>query len=270
MRHIYFFQSLKHLTLPSRCHRLNKQCYPSESCRKRSSQSVSSSQFSQLESKLDRVLSLLESTPTGAPQTFNQPNKSVGASFSEESVINSSINLDAIYERRAFHPPPIRDSEEALILFRRDFLPHCPFIYLPPKLTARELELERPFLFENILCATARCIQDRDAREREIKMKIANATVMQSRPSVDLLLGTLIYTLWGNSGFRTDITCVPRVMALAISVAHKLRLNEPVPENVHTSLELGGAAYMKRNEYPGGRSLEEVRAVLGCFLASSV
>lgn len=101
-------------------------------------------------------------------------------------------------------------------------------------------------------------------------MKIVDATVMQSQPSIDLLLGTLIYIQWGHAGFRTDVTCVPRVMALAISIAHKLRLNEPVPETAHTPLELGGAAYIKKNEYPGGRSLEEVRAVLGCYLISSV
>lgn len=216
------------------------------------------------------MLSLLESTPASIPQTLNEANKYAGPSFSEQSVLNSSINLDAIYESRPVHPAPVRDSEEALALFRHAFLPHCPFIYIPPRLTAKELQQERPFLFENILCATARCIQDRDGREREIKVKIVNATVMQSRPSIDLLLGTLIYIQWGHAGFRTDITCVPRVMALAISIAHKLRLNEPVPETAHTPLELGGAAYIKKNEYPGGRSLEEVRAVLGCYLISSV
>ncbi|KAL2824431.1 hypothetical protein BDW59DRAFT_147644 [Aspergillus cavernicola] len=250
-----------------RCHRLKKQCSPSDSIRRRNSQKAQGSRIAELEAKLDGLFSIIQSGPQAvSPSTLSQVQQA-----SPTDHPSSSHTMTTPYPPASYNSPPgaSRTAEEALVVFRDRMLRFFPFIYLPPTVYAQDLQNERPFLLQVILAITSSTTQERRARTTAIKMKIAQEVVVQNRSNMDLLLGIMAYSAWSYDHYIHGTATVSRLMELAISIINNLHLNKPLPPDNQMMTLLGGTASTSAHG-DGQRSMEERRAVLGCFLLSSV
>lgn len=164
--------------------------------------------------------------------------------------------------------------------FRSHMLPHFPFIHLPTDLTPHRLQLDHPFLFRAIICVASPTAQERQARAIDFKRVLVEAAFpLHSHQDktqadgidrkIDLLLGLLTYAAWG-----WDYAQLPRLVMLATSLIGELRLDKPAPPDVRT-LELltplaQGWGRTGGDNMITPQSFERQRAVLGCFVLSSV
>ncbi|KAL2864120.1 Zn(II)2Cys6 transcription factor domain-containing protein [Aspergillus lucknowensis] len=251
-----------------RCHRLKKQCNPSDSIRRRNSQKAQSSRIAQLESKLDDLFSLLQAVQQPPAPTSTASQTSVTG---DHSSSDTSMSLPSSVPP-TYHMPAdeSRNTEESLALFRDTMLRACPFIYLPPTVTAQYLQKERPFFFQAVLAVTTRSMREKRMRAQQFKATLAQATVVENRSSIDLLLGLLTYVAWGYDHFIHSAPTTSRLMQIALSIVYDVHLNKPLPGDHHMMTLLGGKAFCSGSEAPERHSLEEQRAVLGCFLLASV
>ena len=92
---------------------------------------------------------------------------------------------------------------------------------------------------------------------------------LDNHPSIkiDLLLGLLIFLAWGhNQILNSNPAQLARFTQLATTMVFDLRLNKP-PQEESNMLPVSQSPFAA-NKQP--RSLEERRAVLGCFVLSSM
>jgi hypothetical protein len=147
-------------------------------------------------------------------------------------------------------------------------LPYCPFIYIPATVPAQQLQREQPYLFRAIMVVTMRSVPERVSQGNALKRLLSDAIVVEERSDFDLLLAALTYVAWGHDQFTNGPATTPRMMDLALSIVCGLRWDKPLPINAHMLPMMGVPSY------PGLSaivcSLEEQRAVLGCFLLSSL
>ena len=168
------------------------------------------------------------------------------------------------------------EAETLLGTFRSCMLHHFAFVHLPANLTAHELRHDRPFLFRAIVCAVSPSAREKAARGRELKKAICEAMLGEgSQPGVDkldLLLALLTYTSWGwdhvlNHGSLSWLT------SQAKSLACEMRLGEPDSQDARImALFTPGLDSWSDNTGIMTRQafLERHRAVLGCFVLSSI
>ncbi|OQE05011.1 hypothetical protein PENVUL_c028G03666 [Penicillium vulpinum] len=186
--------------------------------------------------------------------------------------------------------PSVFPSSESLSLnsFRSRMLHHFPFVHLPAHLTAEQLRLDRPFLFQAIVCVTSVSVEDKRASSLELKCALCERIFLQELPqqkqqqqkqqTVDLLLGLLVYIAWGWEHLRSRRS-LSRLMGVAISLVGDLRfLDQSVPEITRTISHLepkGGFDEAYGNTTAGAGAtdaqpyLERQRAILGCFVLGS-
>jgi hypothetical protein len=146
----------------------------------------------------------------------------------------------------------------------------CPFIYLPPTISAQHLQTERPFLWQAICAVTTRSFSEKRVRAHQFKTILAQATVVENRSSIDLLLGVLTYAAWSYDQFLHMSPTISRLMEIALSIAYDMHLNKRMPPDSHVITLLGGRTIRTGLENPDHRSMEEQRGALGCFLLCSM
>ncbi|KAL2847124.1 hypothetical protein BJX68DRAFT_240246 [Aspergillus pseudodeflectus] len=264
-----------------RCHRLKKQCSPSDSVRRRNSSRTQSMRLAQLESKYESLLALIQSRmpppgaaagPAGAPAT---PQTTLASSAlmqhghpsPSETLMPPPSGLPSAYP---LPPDDLRNPDEVLALFRDHMLRFCPFIYLPPTVSAQYLQTERPFLWQAICAVTTRSFSEKRVRAHQFKTILAQATVVENRSSIDLLLGVLTYAAWSYDQFLHMSPTISRLMEIALSIAYDMHLNKRMPPDSHVITLLGGRTIRTGLENPDHRSMEEQRGALGCFLLCSI
>lgn len=174
--------------------------------------------------------------------------------------------------------PRVSDTtaETYVTTFRMCMLPHFAFIDLSSSWTAQKLQRDRPFLFRAILCAAVPSSVEKAARGAMLKKSIFEAMLgAESRTSVDitdLLLALLTYMSWGWDHILNNCN-LSRLMLHAKSLACELRLDEP-PRAEARLMSLFDPAFGSLSRDAGAATrqdfLERQRAVLGCFVLSSV
>jgi hypothetical protein len=80
--------------------------------------------------------------------------------------------------------------------FRTLHLKFSPFFYIPPEMTALQLQTERPFLWLNIRAVCTRSAAEQSTLGVRIRETLAKQVVVESERSIDLLLGLLCYLSW--------------------------------------------------------------------------
>ncbi|KAH9895431.1 hypothetical protein F4778DRAFT_783787 [Xylariomycetidae sp. FL2044] len=165
--------------------------------------------------------------------------------------------------------------------FRRHKLHHCPFVHLPPNMTADQLQQDRPFLFSTIIwIVTSSSTAEKRSRALELKRVLLEAVFLQQtwqkppqlRQMVDLLLSLLVYIAWSWDHIHSGGN-LPRLMMLAASLASEMSLERTAP-----TIGLFDPGSFERSH--GGEMtdadktdpeflLERQRAVLGCFVLGS-
>ncbi|KAL4953390.1 hypothetical protein BDW69DRAFT_165483 [Aspergillus filifer] len=275
-----------------RCWRLGKDCVPSDSLRRRNMITYQSSQLENLEGRLDELTILIENMRTQQASSMMYPPFSTAFPPAQSLPAPEAILPSAPMEIPTPNEPtesprpqeqptameqdggkwPIRQDEEVLKLFRSRFLPHTPFIYLPEDLTAEELKKKKPIIFHAIYVVTARLITEKVELGKEFKKMIAMKLVVENESNTELLTALLIYIAWSCDQHVNRDWTLSRLMELALSVVHALRLNAPEPLGAHRFTKLGGRHYWPAPKDADQRNpefLEDQRAVLGCFLLTS-
>ncbi|PYH93827.1 hypothetical protein BO71DRAFT_380628 [Aspergillus ellipticus CBS 707.79] len=238
-----------------RCHRLKRSCVTETSVRALKSAGNSPvSRINQLEGKIDSLVSLL-----GTGRTFDIPHL--------DTSLSSSSSLPSEPTPTSFPDEPSPD--ECLDIFRSRMLKYFPFLHIPQN--AQCLQQERPFL---LLCIKAAVIPDTKTKltlGQKIKQTLTQRIFLDTKPAavgIDLLLGLLTFLAWGHDHMLDGTPAkVSRFTQLAMTLAYDLRLNRPSLDDSHL-LPIGRGCPSQRG-HPT-RSMEERRAILACFLLSSL
>ncbi|KAH8649923.1 hypothetical protein BX600DRAFT_473805 [Xylariales sp. PMI_506] len=256
-----------------RCYRLNKSCVVGESSRKRHARENNAiARIAQLEGKLDDLVSLLGSNPgivqTARPRSPSPPS-SVISPFSG-SLSNPLVSVTATAVGDAPPELPADEVEECVEAFRKYSLKYFPFIDLPKDI--QWLRRKRPFLLLCIVASSSKDTQRRLALGKDVKQILAQKLILDSHSvvDIDLLLGILTFLSWSQDQLLNNTpTILSRYTQMAMAIVFDLRLNKPAPEEMHM-LPVNSTADNAPMGSGWARTLEEKRAVLACYLLSSI
>lgn len=288
-----------------RCYYLNKQCRPSDSLRRRTTEKKPSSKarIADLENKLNSLISQVQSRNVDSdggdttqrhnsapPEPPSQPSATWATSVqpldtAENEVLQDSDHTeddgDGILGSVRWSGISDAEAETLLDTFRSCMLHHFAFVHLPAHLTAHNMRRDRPFLFRAIVCAASPSAKEKIERGRELKRAICEAMLghegqtQSSMDRMDLLLALLTYISWGwDHVLNRCSLSLSRLMLQAKSLACEMRLDGPAPRDARVmalftpgfdSCWSEDAGAVTRQDF-----LERQRAVLGCFVLSSV
>ncbi|PKX90031.1 transcription factor domain-containing protein [Aspergillus novofumigatus IBT 16806] len=254
----------------ARCYRLNKECRPSARVRRTRRNTPIVSKAVQLEQKLDGLLSLLQAnqsqsmpecpspeipgqdqvsprrqdvvapllTPEGSTPHGNSPGRSFTTSVGPAEVCSSNT-ADA-------------NAEEVLNCFRNGPLAYLPFVHIPDSVSAAQLEMESPFLWYCICAVQCKHTARQSALSVSIREKAAQALLVDCRKNLDILQGLLVYLGW------ITFHCQPQKYSLC-----------PPDESHPADCDWNGPTHNLKFPVSRTRTMNERRALLGCFLLSS-
>ncbi|KAI1801524.1 hypothetical protein F4811DRAFT_459927 [Daldinia bambusicola] len=278
-----------------RCHRLNRECRPGESIRRRNHKRpavAKTKKAAQLEEKLDGLISLIKTGASGgsvvaspllpvstaiSPPNSNahtelntHPYRQLGRgspSTTSDNNTQSIPDLTADSDCFSSYKPSIADAEECLSNFRTDKLKYFPFINITSKMTANQLRRERPFLWLCIMAISSKSSLQQQILSRKIRQMVAQEMIIGSTKSMDLLLGILAFIGWTNANFKVQReTFMTLFSQLAVSLVYDLGLAKPASRDPELTL-CGNRKYARPTIQ---RTMEERRAVLSCFLITSI
>ena len=163
-------------------------------------------------------------------------------------------------------------ADEHLHEFRTQHLEWFPFVYISPTTTSEQLRNDRPFLWLNIMLLTSHSTTNFLRMGDVLRREIAEAMVVDSEKSVDLLLGLLVFMGWYHAHCQCTDGSVKLSLSLltqlAISLVFDLQLNKREPKPPSQSML--GVATHKALRLPYPRTLESKRAGVAVFLLSSM
>ncbi|KAI9681082.1 MAG: hypothetical protein M1822_007156 [Bathelium mastoideum] len=272
--------------------------------RRRRPRKPAKSKTAQLEEKLDDLVTLLKAGAQSGPvTTFSHVPVSIGDSVScgivqmanstpprsgsEKGSVSSSSNgnihhvpvltsatddcLTSSYSAVSSDvhdlgpESSLLEAEEYLTHFQTYKLKYFPIIYLPSTTTAQQLRQERPFLWLCLTAVSSKSISQQQVLGKKIRQTIAQEVVVQSERNIDLLLGLLVFIGWAH--YQTTSKPFLSVFTqLAMSLVFDLGLNKPIPKDMQI-MPCVKEKYWKPST---SRTMEERRAVLGCFLITSI
>ncbi|KAK8060074.1 hypothetical protein PG996_010004 [Apiospora saccharicola] len=290
-----------------RCHRRGLDCHPSASSRvrKHGAKQASTLQASQIEGKLDDLVSLLRAQnaiPTTAPGSHLAPIElrsevprsiripysnsvstcnrlSTPSANSHISSDESSYPLhDTTQSGSCDSSPPsdgdelhLSDADEILKTFRNHCLHRFPFLYLDPALGAQEMQRERPFLWMNIQAICTKSFLQCEQLGQQIREYLARKLFVELEKDLDLLQGLLTYLSWTQYHFIGKPFLL-RFSGTLNALLFDLQLAEPprsVGEALHTN---NNPVHLFGYQAPVStrRTNDERRAILATFIVSSV
>ncbi|KAK9310998.1 Zn(II)2Cys6 transcription factor [Lipomyces starkeyi] len=282
-----------------RCHRLGNQCAPSEAHRKRKPKRHPTSRTAKLEEKLDGIVSLLRAAgqpipisvttdhgPIAATELETSPNGDSSYGKIREDPIgntNSHASYSAMFTPATSRPetilvgspasstssdfdPSLIEAEEFLFHFRTQKSKYAPFVHIPSTMTAQQLRQERPFLWLGIMSVSSKSVPQQLALRARMRAILAQRMMLELGKDLDLLLGILIYLSWANYQLPQRLSlCL--FMQLANSLVFDLGLNR---SHAYDHLTPFGPHLCPSVPTSGPRTMEERRAVLGCYYLSSM
>ncbi|KAJ9133831.1 Transcriptional regulator WAR1 [Pleurostoma richardsiae] len=289
-----------------RCHRLNKDCQPSLTVRKRNVKKPAGSKTAQLEEKLDDLVALLRSQAVAkAAQARSTASVPSGPSTSGaegvdgEEVPPTETDISSPYTSTAgtgyaricgipgvpsdIAPDAVQwgdlldvdipdyAAEQNLTVFRTYMLRYFPFVYIPTNTTASELRQARPFLWFCIMAITTRSLPQQISLGERIRRIVAQKVVVESERSIDILLGLLCYLGWSHyhkiPGKERPYLSVWTQMTIAM--VNDLGLHKTPPEQ-SGPLCFKSFWFHARPPPIKERTMEERRAVISMFLISCI
>ena len=212
-----------------RCLRLNKDCQPLQTVRKRKAvNKLSASKTERLEEKLDGLYKLLQSsTPSTSmagqnasapsPEPLQTTNTSPDDSqdFGPHSIRlrlrSPTIGPGTSYaisgtRSSIYHcpenslinglEPSSHEAEKYLNIFRSHMATYFPFIFVPEPTTAHELRRDRPFLWLCIMSVASTSTVQQKELAKEIKITMGREILVEGKNNLDLLLGILVFVAW--------------------------------------------------------------------------
>ncbi|KAL2810528.1 hypothetical protein BJX63DRAFT_434175 [Aspergillus granulosus] len=287
-----------------RCQRLNKECRQPAFHKRQATRKSSNSKAARLEEKLEALVSLLRAgvQPAGAnpvnlllgqagqAQDITMSNAISPPESLDATLSNSTQNIYTMPPSTAALTPDTNTSEaggqtsvsfssraeptalqaeEYLTLFHTQLLPYFPCVYIPPGTTAQQLRRDRPFTWLCIMAVTCKSAGQRRALYDKIKAIVAQQMIHNSaNTDIDVLHGLLIYLGWSNQQVYNKAN-IHVFTQLANSAVYELGIHNPSAKPkmmalcVHTEEDEAASLIT-------GQSMEERRAVLACFLITSI
>ncbi|PYI00265.1 Zn(II)2Cys6 transcription factor [Aspergillus sclerotiicarbonarius CBS 121057] len=292
-----------------RCQRLDKECRPSPTRRlttRKANVSKNAPKTSRLEDKLDDLVSMLRAgVPPGnisttmlkhlaQPSENHKPTASNAASplgLSDTSM--SSSRPSSVYAPRSNGAAPTPEAsivdggslssatpenemeptgvqaEGYLTFFITQMLPFFPCMYIPPGTTAQKLHRDRPFSWLCIMAVSSKISAQRRLLFDRIKRIAAQRLVHEySCRDLDILQGLLIYLGWSNQQVYNKAN-IYVFAQLATGIVYEMGLFNPEAKGKHMLLCVHTEPHENRSA-PPRHIMEERRAVLGCFLLTSI
>ena len=220
------------------------------------------------------------STPDGMATVLAAPEQS--SAVNSAMGVSSSRPIDPAAEPSSLCSSHFREYGQLLESFSTNFVPLFPFVVIPSNTAPDAFTKEKPFLS----LAVAMIAHKSGMRQRELaraaQKYIADHIVMSGERDLDLLQGLLVLTAWyvdrvSDFGFRIDIfrhhlVILPDsirtdvLIHLTLGQLTSLGLNEPVNSGSIRSFWRELNIISTRTT----RTLEERRAYLGCYYATSM
>jgi hypothetical protein len=173
------------LTL-NRCNRLGKECRASTAVRKSTGKRTTAAKRSQLEDKLEDLVSLLRSQHA-APQNDRPAFPQVPTPQSSEH----SPNQGGVEPRYDVHL-----TNHELSMFCDMHLPNFPLIHLPPSITAEELQAEKPLVCMAIKTVCNKAWSHQGKLSKRLRERISSQLLVDGEKTLDLLLSILMCMAW--------------------------------------------------------------------------
>ncbi|OCL01882.1 hypothetical protein AOQ84DRAFT_201482 [Glonium stellatum] len=143
-----------------------------------------------------------------------------------------------------------------------------PFVVIPPGTTASNFRRDLPLLYRAVIMATSSDYPSRQAfYEKQIVEFVTDHLLIRSHKNLDLLQGILLFITWYKRNTMV-VTQLNNLLQLAIALIDDLYLNRS-PTWFHKSKVLLALACSRSVKY-GPKTMDERRALLGCFYLSSV
>ncbi|KAE8451746.1 hypothetical protein EG329_003203 [Mollisiaceae sp. DMI_Dod_QoI] len=115
------------------------------------------------------------------------------------------------------------------------------------------------------MAVSSKSTSQQEVLGNKVRQTIAQEMVVQSEKNIDLLLGLLTFINWSHYHYHNK-PFLAIFAQLAMSLVFELQLNKPVPKD----MEPLPCVRETRWKSPTPRTMEERRAVLGCFLVTSI
>ena len=176
----------------TRCLRLKRECRPTASKRKsivadnisrlhRNGQHAESGASARLEAKLDALAASLHAGGSATTASTPDDHKLLG------------VNTTHAFEDTGV---TAMEAEDFLNTFRDYHLRYFPFVHIPAEMTAAELHIQRPYLLYAILTTGSYSVRRQQHIGDLFRRAVAEAMVIRSEKSIDLLLGLLTFIGW--------------------------------------------------------------------------
>ncbi|KAL4953936.1 hypothetical protein BDW69DRAFT_164202 [Aspergillus filifer] len=258
-----------------RCLRMNKECHASPPVRKRRPTRVKkSSQVQKLEERIDGLVVMLQSAmntnTVKTPESTNTSNSQLGGlSPGQDAASTSDLTAPS-----PFIPPSAArvdpaEAEVALDRFRNVFLPNLPFVTLSPSLKEQDLRRDNPLTWLSIMSVSLPHPSLQSALSEETRAIFAREGYVVGTRSMDFLWALLVYVTWDR--FHTWAKCPSlSLVHLAVAIMYDLSLDKPLSYDAGLGLMYDVKGMKRAPMPPRAPGLEEKRAVLGCFLVSTV
>ncbi|TGO13238.1 hypothetical protein BTUL_0073g00060 [Botrytis tulipae] len=277
-----------------RCQRLRKECEPPNKPKKR----LKTTSVAGLEKKLDDIVTIL-STSNHIPQgsindipmeiksidpphlldhvTEQTPNNETSVCFGDNLKTPSTSNrANTDLYSSSLNIPPIIDLDDdyvhaLLAIFKSDMAPYCPFVLIPPNISPRQFQAERPFLWKAIITAASHrnpTFQDAFGI-RSFENFITELLLRGQTASLDKLQALLVHLGWFHYQSIINNQTI-NLIYLVKSMVTTLGLQRSLKQGAAMSKVSVDDTRQANKDKLSSRRLEELRAYAGCFYATSM
>ncbi|KAF4428278.1 cercosporin resistance [Fusarium acutatum] len=242
-----------------------------------------SRRVAQLEKKIDGIVSLLSAnqrkglsplTPE-SPQDVQshapcQPHTQENPFTTNHNQIpDDSVRFSTDVELFPGFRVSQQEASERLDVYRRDYVPHFPFVPVPSSMCASELYVESRVMFWTIL-AVVSPLNDKVQMEFKawFRRYLAEHLVVRQEKSIDILQAMLVYLAWNDFHFYGELQ-VTNIIQMAIGLVIDLRLDKHAGHFLGGPKTLLGDAWTSMSKHPlkmkAHQTAAEKRAVLGVY-----
>ncbi|THC95969.1 hypothetical protein EYZ11_004566 [Aspergillus tanneri] len=177
-------------------------------------------------------------------------------------------------------------AEDVLNRFRTYCATVFPFVYVSPHITVQEFEKSQPFLWLCIKAVLSLSTTQQKVLGFRVRETVSQRMLLANERSLDLLLGLLVYLGMANPSMQNYKSYFSLFSQLAQALVFDLGLNKSItadqnqrpvdPGQIHLSgfkcpMQICGFFVSLGLKSPGARvrTMEERRAVLGCYYVTS-